>query len=201
LADFDQQASAQIVAAIKEIQCKYPRCVPLPEPWSIREHQKDIAQAVSKSITCSPGSLDKEIITDLLQIQMAVDSIDAVIAIIHFDGGLHAGVLLQDAKNAGLAFHDGGVPVPYMSMIMVPDPAQHSGRWAAIPAAKLSIPLMPPDENQPLAYLVLCKGGRSALALAARRDNGHLGWSGNSELIGWIASMLADIGVLRRFSA
>jgi hypothetical protein len=195
-ADVDQQASAQIVAKIKEIASRYPQCVPLPEPWSIHEHRKDIAQAVSESITCSPGSLDKEIINDLLQIQMAVNDTDAVIAIIHFDGGLRAGVIQQDAKNAGFAFHDGGVPVSYMSMIMVPDPAQHSGRWAAIPAMKLSIPLMPPDDNQPLAYLVLCKDGRRALALAGRRHGGRVGWSGNSELIGWVESMLAEIGIL-----
>jgi hypothetical protein len=195
---FDDIAGNDIATKIRAIAHQYPNCDPLPQPWSAAEHRKDIAKSVCE-VAGSSDALNKEIISDLIQIQTAIGAdIDAIVALIHHDGRLLAGPVLQDALMSGFALHDGGAPVDKGYICILPDPASGSPHWKTIPPAELSIPLFPPDEDQPVAYLVICPDGRHALALAGRRDGGHVSWSGNSDLIDRVTKLLADISVLTR---
>jgi len=73
-----------------------------------------------------------------------------------------------------------------------------SSHWVPIPPAKLSIPLVLPGESQSVGYLVLRKDGQRALALAGRRNNGRVTWSGNGDLIDQVSHLLVNLGVLKR---
>jgi hypothetical protein len=196
---FDDIAGNDIATKIKAIAHQYPDCDPLPQPWSAGEHRKDIAKSVCEAIAGSSDALNKEIISDLLQIQTTIGAdIDAIVALIHYQGGLRASLVQRDAEKSGLTVHDGGVPAKHVSIIAVPDPTRHSSKWVAIPPAKLSISLSPPPGDQPVAYLVICASGRHALALAGHRDGGLVCWSGNADLIDMITHLLADVGILNR---
>jgi hypothetical protein len=196
---FDEIAGNDIATKIKTIAHQYPDCDPLPQPWSAAEHRKDIAKSVCEAIAGSSDALNKEILSDLVQIQTTIGAdIDAIVALIHHDGKLLAGPVLQDALKRGFALHDRGVPVDKGYISILPDPASGSPHWKTIPQEELSIPLMPPEETQPLAYLVLVSDGQLALALAGRRHDGRIGWSGNGDLIDHIAQLLAELGVLKR---
>jgi hypothetical protein len=83
-------------------------------------------------------------------------------------------------------------------MIAFPDPVRQSSQWVSIPPAELSIPLFPADEDQAVAYLVICPDGCHALALAGRRSSGCVTWSGNVVVIDAITNLLADVGTLKR---
>jgi len=196
---FDEIAGNDIATKIKAIAGRYPDCDPLPQSWSAAEHRQDIANSVCEVIPSSSDALNEEIISDLMQIQTAIGAdIDGVVAIIHHDGGLIAGSVLQDALKSGFALHDGLVPVDKGYISILPDPASGSPHWKSIPPEELSIPLFPPEGDQPGAYLVICPDGRHALALAGRRDGGRVGWSGNSVLIDRVTRLLADVGVFNR---
>jgi len=95
--------------------------------------------------------------------------------------------------HCGVCVHGPGRPAR-----RVADPDSGSSHWVPIPPAKLSIPLVPPGESQSIAYLVLRKDGQLALALAGRRNNGRVTWSGNGDLIDQASHLLAEVGVLRR---
>lgn len=194
---FDEIAGNEIAARIKAIAHQYPNCDPLPQSCSEGESRKDIAKDVSEAIAGSSDALNKEIISDLIQIQAAVGGdIEGVVALIHHDGRLLAGLVLQDALKSGFAFHIGGKPADTAYVSVLPDPASGSPHWKSIPPEELSIPLFPPNEDQPVAYLVVCPDGQHAVALAGRRNAGQVGWSGNSVLIDGITQLLAEVGVL-----
>jgi hypothetical protein len=142
---FDDVAGNDIAKKIKAIAHQYPDCDPLPQPWSAAEHRKDIAKSVCEAIAGSSGALNKEILSDLVQIQTTIGAdIDAIVALIHHDGRLLAGLVLQDALKSGFALHDGGVPADIGYISILPAPDSGSSHWVAIPPDKLSIPLMPP---------------------------------------------------------
>jgi hypothetical protein len=144
------------------------------------------------------GHLNDELLSDLLQVMAAVPNIDAIFAIIHHGQRLLAGSVLQDARKSGFDVHYGGVRGDESYVSILPAPDGGSPHWVPIPAEKLSIPLVPPGESQSVGYLVLRKDGQRALALAGRRDNGRVTWSGNGDLIDQVSHLLADLGVLRR---
>jgi hypothetical protein len=191
----DVAACTEIIAKIKAIDLEHPGTDPLPCSWTEGECQKDFAQAVFRAITNS--SLEKEIIRDLLQVQdMVADDIDGIVALIHSQGGLKASPVLRNAAKTGFRVTVGGAPPERVSMITAADPMRYPGQWTTIPSEELLIPLLPPGEDQPVSYLVVCADG-NALAFAGRRQDGHVTWSANANLIDVITELLADVGVLR----
>ena len=144
--------------------------------------------------------LRSEIIGGITEMLPALEAgVAGIAVIIHYGGSLMASLAMHDSMLSGLRFHRGEDSAGTTYMCIVEDPAQRPARWTRIPRHRLSARSCRKEEMFPVGYFVLLMDGRTALAIPGRGR--AISWSSNEELIGKVALILSDIGILNKETA